>query len=207
MGKIFDGIDAPLRAFIEAQRVFFVGTAPLSAAGHVNVSPKGLDTLRVLAPTTVAYLDHVGSGAETIAHLRENKRIVIMICAFGGSPRIVRLHGRGRVIEPHDDEYVRLRRLYPAGPPEGRSIIHVALDRVSDSCGYGVPLYTYDGERAQLASWCARKGEEGLEAYQVDKNSESIDGLPALRWTDHVEDEAPTESGPSSRRARRRARE
>lgn len=185
MARIFAGITAELRAFIEAQHVFFVGTAPLSAAGHVNVSPKGLDTLRVIDSETLAYLDYVGSGAETIAHLRENKRIVIMMCAFEGAPRIVRLHGRGRALEPHDDEYVRLRRLYPASP-EARSIVHVSLDRISDSCGYGVPVYTYEGERAQLAAWAARKGEEGLEAYQQDHNSESIDGLPALRWTDRL---------------------
>lgn len=186
MGRLFDGVAGELRAFIESQHVFFVGSAPLSAAGHVNVSPKGLDTLRILDPTTVAYLDYIGSGAETIAHVRENKRIVIMLCAFEGAPRIVRLHGRGRVLEPQDDEFVRLRRLF--GPePEGRSIVHVSLDRISDSCGFGVPLYRYERERTQLPDWAERKGEEGLEKYQKDKNAESIDGLPALRWTDYTE--------------------
>jgi hypothetical protein len=179
---IFDGITGELRSFIEAQHVFFVATAPLSANGHVNVSPKGLDTLRILDPTTIAYLDYVGSGAETIAHLRENQRIVVMLCAFDGHPRIVRLHGRGRAIEPQEDEFVRLRRLF-APEPEGRSVIHIALDRISTSCGFGVPLYAYERERTQLPDWSARKGEEGLAAYQQEKNSDSIDGLPALRWT------------------------
>jgi len=186
MGKLFTGVAGELRAFVEAQHMFFVGSAPLSAAGHVNVSPKGLDTLRIIDPATIVYLDHVGSGAETIAHVRENKRIVIMLCAFEGSPRVVRLHGRARVLEPQDDEYVQLRRLF-APEPDGRAIIHISLDRVSDSCGFGVPVYKFERDRSQLPDWAARKGEEGLEKYQIDKNSDSIDGLPALRWTDFTE--------------------
>jgi hypothetical protein len=180
MGKIFERIDGPLEAFIRAQHLFFVATAPLSAAGHVNLSPKGLDTLRILDAHTLAYLDYVGSGAETIAHLRENGRIVVMMCAFQGPPRIVRLHGRGEVLEPPDAEFGRLRRWFPPDP-SGRAIIRIAVDRISDSCGYGVPLYTFEGDRSQLAAWAARKGEGGLIEYQKEKNRLSVDGLPALR--------------------------
>ena len=182
MGKLFDQIDPALEAFIRAQHVFFVATAPLSAAAHVNLSPKGLDTLRILGPHTLAYLDYVGSGAETIAHLRENGRIVVMLCAFQGPPRIVRLHGKGEVLEPQDDEFQELRSQFPAELP-GRAIIRVAIERISDSCGYGVPLLAFEKERSQLSDWSARKGAQGLQAYQRKNNSSSIDGLAALRWT------------------------
>lgn len=183
MGKLHPEIDARLRAFIEAQRVFFVATAPAGAAGHVNLSPKGLDSLRILGPHDVAYLDYVGSGAETIAHLRENGRIVLMLCAFEGAPRIVRLHGRGRVLEPQDPDFAALRGRFPADAPP-RSLISVAVERISDSCGYGVPLYTYMGERSQLEQWSERKGPDGLLSYQRKNNRHSVDGLPALRWTE-----------------------
>jgi len=181
MGDTFERIDAVLEKFIGAQRVFFVATAPLDASGHVNVSPKGLDTFRVLDPHTIAYLDYVGSGAETIAHLRENGRIVVMVCAFDGPPRIVRLHGRGQVFEPQDETFRQLRGLFPAGL-SGRTIIRIAIDRIADSCGYGVPLFAFEGDRPQLHAWATRKGEEGLARYQTEKNAVSIDGLPALRW-------------------------
>jgi hypothetical protein len=187
MGNVYDGIDKALGSFIEAQHVFFVATAPLGASGHVNVSPKGLGTLRILDARTLAYLDFVGSGAETIAHLRENGRIVVMLCAFQGPPRIVRFHGHGDVFEPSDPEYRALRRVFEP-PAAGRAIIRVAIDRISDSCGYGVPLYAYQGERPQLADWAARKGEEGLVEYQKAKNRLSIDGLPALRWAETGDD-------------------
>ena len=180
MVKVYEEIDPGLRAFIEAQHVFFVATAPLDTSGHVNVSPKGLDTLRVIGPQTVAYVDYVGSGAETIAHLRENGRIVIMLCAFEGPPKILRLHGRGEVFEPQDSEYEQLRGLFPVFP-SGRTIIRVSVHRISDSCGYGVPGYTYEGQRAQLPNWADRKGAQGLADYQEDKNRVSIDDLPALR--------------------------
>jgi hypothetical protein len=187
MGKIFEQIDAALAEFIQAQHVFFVATAPLSGDGHVNLSPKGLDTLRLLDPRTLAYLDYVGSGAETIAHLRENGRIVLMVCAFQGPPRIVRLHGRGLVFEPQDPDFLRLRGLFPA-QPAGRAIIQIAIQRISDSCGFGVPLYAFEKDRSQLADWLEWKGEEGLAEYQKDKNGASIDGLPALRWAGTGED-------------------
>ncbi len=180
MGKRYDEIDDRLRGFIAAQRMFFVASAPSADTGHVNCSPKGLDTFRVLSAREVAYLDFVGSGIETIAHLRENGRIVLMFCAFEGPPKIVRLHGEGRVIEPGDAEFAALRARF--APAEGvRAIVHVALTRISDSCGYGVPRYRYEGERDQLRAWVQRKGEAGLEAYKREENAESIDGIPGLR--------------------------
>jgi hypothetical protein len=179
MGKVFDGIDRKLASFITSQRVFFVATAPAGADGHVNVSPKGFDTLRIVDERTVAYLDLTGSGVETIAHLRENGRITIMLCAFEGPPRIVRLQGRGRVVEPGGPEWDTWRSRFEASRGV-RSVIVVALDRISDSCGYGVPLMTYDGERPQMPAWVDHKGEEGIAAYQAEHNL-SVDGLPGLR--------------------------
>ncbi|MCU0975609.1 MAG: pyridoxamine 5'-phosphate oxidase family protein [Steroidobacteraceae bacterium] len=179
MGKLFEVITPDLKDWIERQRVFFVATAPLAADGHVNCSPKGLDTLRILGPREVAYLDLTGSGAETIAHLRENGRIVVMFCALEGPPRIVRLHGRGSVVLPDAPEWARLR----AGFPEqlgDRAIIRIKLVRISDSCGFGVPLYEFVDEREALPQWCEKKGTEGLARYQRDKNAQSIDGLPSL---------------------------
>ncbi|HUR80399.1 MAG TPA: pyridoxamine 5'-phosphate oxidase family protein [Thermoanaerobaculia bacterium] len=180
MGKTHERIDDQLRAFVERQHVFFVATAPASLDGHMNCSPKGLDTLRILGPRTVAYLDYVGSGAETIAHLRENGRIVIMLCAFEGAPNIVRFHGRGRVIAPADREFATLAAHFGPQPMGVRAIIRVDVERISDSCGYGVPRLRFEGDREQLTLWAERKGEEGLERYQREKNARSIDGLPAL---------------------------
>jgi hypothetical protein len=182
MGKIFDVIDDRLQAWIARQRMFFVGTAPSGADGHINVSPKGpIETLRVLDERTVAYLDLVGSGAETIAHLRENRRIVVMLCAFEGGPRIVRLHGRGEILEAGAIEFPDVDVL----PEQERTVIRVAVDRIADSCGYGVPLMSYVGERPQARAWAERKlakeGPDALEAYKDAKNATSIDGLPALR--------------------------
>jgi hypothetical protein len=183
LGNLFDQIDDGLREFLSRQHVFFVATAPSGDGGHVNCSPKGLDTLRVLGPRAVAYLDFVGSGAETIAHLRENGRIVLMFCAFEGAPRIVRLHGRGSVVEPANPDFAMLLDRF-APPALGvRSIIRVEVERIADSCGYGVPRLRYEGERTQLQAWAERKGAEGLREYQETKNAESIDGLPALEWT------------------------
>ena len=189
MGKLFDGIDDHLREWIARQALFFVGTAPLDAEGHVNVSPKGpIGSLRVLDERTVAYLDIVGSGAETIAHLRENGRIVVMLCAFEGPPRILRLHGRGEVVEPADPRFADLLERAgfddPSVPEGRRSIILVHVSRIADSCGYGVPLLSYEGEREHAEKWAAKKlrtgGTEALLDYQRDKNSRSIDDLPAL---------------------------
>ena len=179
MGKVFDGIDEKLAGWIRAQHLFFVASAP-GSGGHVNLSPKGLDSFEILGPRSVAYLDVVGSGAETIAHLRDNGRITLMFCAFEGLPRIVRLHGRGEVIEPGDAEFAALAARVPAYPST-RAIIRAELSRIADSCGYGVPLYQYKGERSQIADWAERKGPEGLRVYQLERNRESLDGLPALR--------------------------
>lgn len=189
VGKVFDGIDEQLRTWIASQSLFFVATAPTGAAGRVNVSPKGpIGTLQVLDASTVAYLDTVGSGAETIAHLRENGRIVIMLCAFAGPPRILRLHGRGEVVlasDPRFDELIaRFDFQEPASPEARRSIVVIDVERVADSCGYGVPLMSYDGERPHADAWASKKlrvgGAGALLDYQRDKNARSIDGLPAV---------------------------
>lgn len=179
MGKVRAEIDDAARRFIEAQHIFFVSTAPLDAAGHVNLSPKGLDTFRVLGPTTVGYLDFNGSGVETIAHLKENGRMVLMFCAFQGPPDILRLYGHGRVVEPQKAEFAELARNFP-DCENARSIILVEVTRVQDSCGYGVSLFKYEGERTQLQAWARHRGAEGLKEYRAQKNSKSIDGLPGV---------------------------
>jgi hypothetical protein len=178
MGKLFDGIDAALQSWLEAQAVFFVGTAPLAGDGHVNVSPKGTSgTFRVLDEHTVAYLDLTGSGIETLAHLRENGRITLMFCAFEGPPRIVRLWGSGEAIPLGHEEFPGLAGLFTQHPG-ARSVIRVRLTRVGDSCGYAVPLMSLDGERDILDRANGRKTEEQLAAYRADRNAVSIDGLP-----------------------------
>ena len=188
MSKLYNGIDEVLARFIGAQRVFFVATAPLDPAGHVNLSPKGLESFKVIDPRTVAYLDLTGSGIETVAHLRENARVVIMFCAFEGPPKILRLHGRGEVIEPGDSRFPEFSKLFPKLPGT-RSIVVVALERIADSCGYGVPIYRYEGERKQLIDWAQRKGTLGLAQYRSEINHSSIDGLPGLRTeSDHKKD-------------------
>jgi hypothetical protein len=180
MAKTYPELDEALTHFIQSQSVFFVATAPLAASGHVNVSPKGLDTFRILGPKTVAYLDIFGSGVETIAHLRENGRIVIMFCAFQGAPKTLRLHGQGRVIEPHETSFAELQAHFPAR--EGtRAIIVVELTRISDSCGYGVPLLKFESEREALPAWCHKRGTEGLKIYRQEKNRISLDGLPGVK--------------------------
>ena len=189
MGKVFEGIDDRLRDWIARQPLFFVGTAPLAADGHVNVSPKGpIGSLRVLDESTVAYLDVVGSGAETIAHLRENGRVVVMLCAFEGPPRILRLHGRGEAIQPGDPRFAELIERCgfddPGAPEARRAVIVVDVERVADSCGYGVPLMRYEGTRPHMEAWAAKKlrvgGPDALADYQREKNATSIDGLPAV---------------------------
>lgn len=189
MGKLFERIDDKMRAWISEQALFFVGTAPLSADGHVNVSPKGpIGSLRVIDDTTIAYLDVLGSGAETIAHVRENGRSVVMLCAFSGPPRIVRLHGRGEVVFQGDARFDALLAAHDfadAGVPESRrAIVVIKLDRISDSCGYGVPLMRYERERTQLHAWGEKKlasgGQQALDDYRRKKNAASIDGLPAI---------------------------
>lgn len=187
--KTFHGIDERLTGWIARQPLFFVGTAPLAGDGHVNVSPKGpIGTLRVLDERTVAYLDTVGSGAETIAHLRENGRVVVMLCAFEGPPRILRLHGRGSVVLPGDERFAQLLERCafdePENPEARRSIVVVDVMRIADSCGYGVPLMSYEGERPHADKWAAKKlrvgGPDALLDYQREKNAGSLDGLPAI---------------------------
>jgi hypothetical protein len=179
MGRTHDGLDDQLTSWIAAQHVFFVATAPSGADGHVNLSPKGYDSFRVLDPTTVAYLDLTGSGVETISHLRENGRITFMFCAFEGKPKILRLFGRGRVVLPEDEAFADLVTLFPPQPGT-RSVIVAELDRIQDSCGYAVPFLAYEGERERLHEWADRKGPDGIVAYHAEKNERSIDGLPGL---------------------------
>jgi hypothetical protein len=179
MGRVRAALDDATTRFIQEQRIFFVASAPLDANGHVNLSPKGRDTFRILGPTTVAYLDFNGSGVETIAHLKENGRIILMFCAFQGPPNVLRLYGHGRAVETHEPEFANLVAHFP-DYENPRSIILVEVTRVTDSCGYGVPLFKYEGEREQLAAWARKKGLEGLKAYRQEKNRRSVDGLPGL---------------------------
>ncbi|HWK25936.1 MAG TPA: pyridoxamine 5'-phosphate oxidase family protein [Solirubrobacter sp.] len=188
MGRVYERIDERQREWIARQPMFFVGTAPAGAGGHVNVSPKGpIGTLRVLGDHRVAYLDIVGSGAETIAHLRENGRICVMFCAFAGPPRILRLHGTGSVILPSDPRFSEVLALGFAEPEVAesmRAMIVVDVDRISDSCGYGVPLMSYEGERPHLDLSSAKRvrveGPGAMRRYEEQHNRVSIDGLPAL---------------------------
>jgi hypothetical protein len=186
MGKVYDALDDELCRFIAAQHLFFVATAPSGDGGHVNLSPKGYDTFRILDPGAVAYLDLTGSGVETIAHLRDNGRITLMFCAFEGPPRILRIHGRGEAIGPGDERFAELAGLFP--PLEGvRSVIRIGIERVSTSCGYAVPLMAYERERDTLVKWCERKGPEGIAKYKREKNGHSIDGLPGLSGLEESE--------------------
>src|SRR5579864_2791944 len=177
MGKIYERIDDELAAWLGRQHVFFTSTAP-SDGGHVNCSPKGLSAFRVLDPVTVGYLDYLGSGVETIAHLRDNGRIVLMFCAFEGPPKIVRLHGHGEVIQRGEEEFASLLEQFQP-VPEGRqhsmrAIVRVHLERISDSCGYGVPLMAYGGDRGQMEAWAGNRlrthGADALVRYQEDRN-------------------------------------
>ena len=179
MCKRHENITPEISTWIREQRVFFVATAPCAADGHINVSPKGGDSFRVLGPLEVVYQDFTGSGAETAAHLRENGRIVVMFCAFLGPPKIVRLHGHGMVITDEDPRYAELAELFPANPGT-RAFVHIRVDRVSDSCGYAVPLYQFQSQRETLDRWASKKTPEELKAYRATKNRQSIDGLPAL---------------------------
>ena len=189
MARQYDTIDEHLAGWIARQPLFFVGSAPLAPDGHVNVSPKGpIGSLRVLGPQTVAYLDIYGSGAETIAHLRENGRIVVMLCAFEGPPRIVRLHGRGELLRPGEAGFDALLEQAafedPAIPEARRAIVRVDVSRISDSCGYGVPLMQYEGQRPHSTLSASKhlrtKGRDGYAAFAAERNATSLDGLPAV---------------------------
>jgi hypothetical protein len=182
MAKVYESIDGRLREFLLAQHVFFVATAPSGSGGHVNLSPKGLTgCFAVLDGTRVAYADYTGSGAETIAHLRDNGRIVLMFCAFEGPPKIVRLHGRGEAVPTSDPRFPDLLAAFPELPEAGlRSIVVVDVSRVSDSCGYQVPMMDYIGDRDLLIQYNSRRSAVQIAEYQAAKNAVSLDGLPAL---------------------------
>lgn len=179
MGKTRDSIDPTLAAWLECQPLFFVATAPLGVDGHVNCSPKGGDSLRVLGPREVAYADGSGSGIETVAHLRENGRMVLMCCAFDGPPQIVRLHGRGSVLVPGEPPF---EALLPRFAPQltVRSIVRLEVQRISDSCGYNVPKMAMTGRRRDSAAWLAKSSDDALRRYLVRANESSIDGLPGM---------------------------
>jgi predicted pyridoxine 5'-phosphate oxidase superfamily flavin-nucleotide-binding protein len=184
VGRTHDRIDRRLRDFIERQHVFFVATAPREG-GHVNVSPKGVGgTFTVVDERQVAYLDITASGVETIAHVRENGRITLMFCAFEGPPNVVRLHGRGRVVTIYDDEYADWVGRFTE-TRAARAVIIVDVERISDSCGYGVPLMSYARERDILPAHMDRKGAEGQATYRRTKNRSSIDGLPGFDYDPH----------------------
>lgn len=177
MSKVLETLTDDLQRFIRRQQMFFVATAP-SSDGHVNLSPKGLDGFRIVSPSEVVYQDLTGSGNETSAHLQENGRITIMFCAFQGAPKILRLYGTGRTILPDTPDWDDLSPLFP-DLPGARQLIAIALHRVQTSCGYGVPLYSYEGQRDTLLNWAEKKGDDGLTRYQRKNNQVSIDGLPA----------------------------
>ena len=177
MGKLHDSIKPAHKEFIEKQHVFFVSTAPLSADGRVNLSPKGLDCFRVLSDHRVAYMDLISSGNETSAHTLENGRITIMFCSFEGAPNILRLYGKGFTVLPRGEqwkEYAPYFKLYPST----RQIIVADIDLVQTSCGFGVPLYNFTGERDIHFEWAEKKGEDGLYEYVQQNNLKSLDGLP-----------------------------
>jgi len=180
MSHQHENIGPELAEWISRQHVFFVATAPLSPSGHVNTSPKGGEAFRVLGPLEAAYQDYTGSGAETAAHLQENGRIVIMFCAFDGSPKIVRLHGKGRVITPEHEKYADLASRFPPNPGT-RAYVHIEVIRVSDSCGLSVPLLDFKASRDLLTNWAGKQGPEKMDEYRAKKNVTSIDGLPAFK--------------------------
>ncbi len=197
MGRIYDAIDTSLCQWLDKQPMFFVATAPNDPLGHVNLSPKGgAGVFRVLGPTTAAYVDLVGSGAETVAHLRENGRIVLMFCAFSGPPKIVRLHGQGRVVPEEDAEFAALLvgfSLNDESRPLARGIVITEVERISDSCGFGVPRMELVAERDQLLRWSeqqlTKNGDHWKQQYMSTKNTASIDGLPAYAVAERPEEE------------------
>jgi len=178
MGKEHEYITNDHMAFIEDQKMFFVITAPLSDEGHINLSPKGFDCFRVLSPTRVGYLDIIGSGNETSAHLLENGRITFMFCSFDGPPKILRLYGKGYTVLPDDNEWNELSKEFTILPAT-RQIIVADIFKVKTSCGFGVPLYDYKDQRDHAIKWAENKGRDGLEEYKKEKNLVSMDGLPA----------------------------
>ncbi|MEW6120708.1 MAG: pyridoxamine 5'-phosphate oxidase family protein [Pseudomonadota bacterium] len=175
MARFYPELEARHRDFIAAQKIFF--TASGTATSRLNLSPKGMDSLRVLSPRRVAYLDLTGSGNETAAHLKHDGRLTLMWCSFDADPLILRLYGRGSAVRRQDADWADLRAHFPNLPGE-RQLIVLDIESVQTSCGYAVPLYTYRGERDTLARWAEKKGPVGLLDYWREKNQVSIDGLP-----------------------------
>lgn len=175
MAKFFDTLTPELTTFIRKQHLFFVATA--APAGRINLSPKGLDSLRVLDERTLAYLDLTGSSAETAAHLRIEPRMTMMFCSFGADALLLRVYGQGEGILPRDPRWNELRALFPAHPG-ARQIVVLKVESAQTSCGAGVPLMGYAGERGSLSEWARKKGEDGMADYRREKNARSIDGLP-----------------------------
>jgi len=175
MGKLYTQLTDDLAGFIRRQKIFFVGTA--ADEGRANISPKGMDTLRVVTEDRVVWLNLTGSGNETAAHLRENGRITLMFCAFEGEPLILRLYGHARIFHPRDAEWDSLITLFPA-TPGARQIIDMSVDLVQTSCGFGVPFFEFKAERDQLEKWAEKKGPEGIQKYWEEKNRASVDGKP-----------------------------
>ena len=187
MAKLYAEIDGKLADFIGRQKMFFVGSAPLSGEGHVNLSPKGYDAFRILGPKQVAYCDLGGSGIETVAHIRENGRITIMFCAFEGPAMILRLYGRGSVLQFDERGYEeRKRELFP-NIGQARNIVTVDVERIADSCGWGVPFYEFKSEREQLTRWIGSVTQEEWEKKRYATNAQSIDGLPGLKRPEAAE--------------------
>ncbi len=193
MGKIYAAIDSKIQAWIAKQHMFFVATAPLSRDGSVNLSPKGHDTLRVCDEQTLAFLDYGGSGVETIAHLRENGRIVIMMCAFEGPPKIYRFHGTGEVLTPRDQGFEELAQLFDRSQLGVRAIIRVAVSRVSDSCGFGVPFYDYREQRRTSPDYARTQGPHKIREFLTKENTQSLDGLTGLSSEEAASFEGPLE--------------
>ena len=183
MGKDYTEIDERIQKWMNNQHMFFVATAPLAESGLINCSPKGGDTLRVLGPTTLAYVDYGGSGIETVAHLRENGRIVIMLCAFEGPPKIYRFFGKGSVVEPHEVEFEKLLLNWPE-QFSVRNIVVIEIDRIMDSCGYGVPFFEFQNHRDSMKNWVDAKTPAEIADYRRKNNGASLDGLPGLRFSD-----------------------
>ncbi|MGF1643185.1 MAG: pyridoxamine 5'-phosphate oxidase family protein [Thiotrichales bacterium] len=175
MAKRYPEIEPRLQAFIERQPVFFVATA--APTGHINLSPKGLDTLRVLGPQRVLWLNLTGSGNETAAHLLDDDRMTLMFCSFDAEPKILRVYGHARVLHPRDPRWTELSGMFPAHPG-ARQLIDLAVDLVQTSCGFGVPLFATAGERGMLKEWTEKKAAGGIEHYWASRNAVSIDGKP-----------------------------
>ena len=183
MGNEYTEIDERLQKWMSRQHMFFVATAPNNPDGLINCSPKGLDCLRILEPRVLAYVDTGGSGIETLAHLKENGRITLMMCAFDGPPRIYRFYGTGTAVEPHDDGFDELLGKFPP-MPAARNIIRIDVEQIIDSCGFGVPLYEFRQHRDSLPNYFSKQSDEDILAFRKNRNSQSLDGLPGLAFPD-----------------------